>query len=303
MVWRGCTDKVVSWWCVRSWVDIQVVDRSMGNDSRVAAEVYITWGCLVLEDFLCFSLYSCSSTAKQAWLWTRFYTCLDLIFPIRTLNRAPFTISHPSYQHHQCPTPPVTLDRVSYHAPDVAGTVNTVCLLVITLFGIILKSQTVISQCATCVATILRIRMCLHPSNSCKYSNEPFSDFCSVYLEPTHWWVHVLDNWVDELPRHSGFNICQYPHRPPYSNAGMRQTLPLMNKSVCANRNTSITFRWWTLEQFSKYWRIIECWGRRPHIACFCLGTDRRSLPLDYSFHRGSNIQRRLGTSVSNGSG
>jgi len=43
-----------------------MVHRSMGNDSRVADEVYIKIGCLVLEEFLVFSLYSFSCIAKQA---------------------------------------------------------------------------------------------------------------------------------------------------------------------------------------------------------------------------------------------
>jgi len=38
----------------------------MRNDLRVADEVYIKRGCLVLEDFLFFSLYSFSCIAKQA---------------------------------------------------------------------------------------------------------------------------------------------------------------------------------------------------------------------------------------------
>jgi len=42
-----------------------MVHRSMRDDSRVADEVYIKRGCLVLEDFLFFSLYSFSCIAKQ----------------------------------------------------------------------------------------------------------------------------------------------------------------------------------------------------------------------------------------------
>ena len=38
----------------------------MGNDSRVADEVYIKRGCLELDGFLFFSLYSFSCIAKQA---------------------------------------------------------------------------------------------------------------------------------------------------------------------------------------------------------------------------------------------
>jgi len=42
--------------------------QSMRNDSRVADEVYIKQGCLVLEDFLFFSLYLFSCIAKQVQL-------------------------------------------------------------------------------------------------------------------------------------------------------------------------------------------------------------------------------------------
>jgi len=43
-----------------------MVLRSMKDDSRMADEVYIKRGCLVLEDFLFFSLYLFSCMAKQA---------------------------------------------------------------------------------------------------------------------------------------------------------------------------------------------------------------------------------------------
>jgi len=42
-----------------------MVHRSMGNDSRVADELYITRVLLGLEDFLFFSLYLFSCIAKQ----------------------------------------------------------------------------------------------------------------------------------------------------------------------------------------------------------------------------------------------
>jgi len=42
-----------------------MVHRSMGNDSRVADELYIKRVLMVLEDFLFFSLYSFSCIAKQ----------------------------------------------------------------------------------------------------------------------------------------------------------------------------------------------------------------------------------------------
>ena len=43
-----------------------MVHQSMSNDSRVADDMYIKRGCLVLEDFLFFSLYPFSCIAKQA---------------------------------------------------------------------------------------------------------------------------------------------------------------------------------------------------------------------------------------------
>jgi len=45
-----------------------MVHRSMKNDLTLADEVSIKRGCLVLEDFLFFSLYSFSCIAKQVQL-------------------------------------------------------------------------------------------------------------------------------------------------------------------------------------------------------------------------------------------
>jgi hypothetical protein len=64
-MWRGCTDKGLRWWCVRSWVEIRRVHRSMRNGSMVMDELYIKKGLSALEDFLFFSLYSFSCIAKQ----------------------------------------------------------------------------------------------------------------------------------------------------------------------------------------------------------------------------------------------
>jgi len=72
------------WWCLRSGWDIRMVHRSMRNDLRVADKVYIKRGCLVLEDFLFFSLYSFSWIAKQARHWNSFDSCLFLTLSIRT---------------------------------------------------------------------------------------------------------------------------------------------------------------------------------------------------------------------------
>lgn len=42
-----------------------MVHQNMKNDSRVEEEVYIMRCCLVLEDFICLSLYLSSSEAKE----------------------------------------------------------------------------------------------------------------------------------------------------------------------------------------------------------------------------------------------
>ena len=52
MMWRGCIDKKLRWWCVRSWDEIQMIHQSMRNGSRVAHELYIKRELLALEDFL-----------------------------------------------------------------------------------------------------------------------------------------------------------------------------------------------------------------------------------------------------------
>jgi len=56
-----------------------MVHQSMRNDSRVADELYIKRVLLVLEDFLFFSLYSFSCTAKQVMTLKQFRLlfCLD----------------------------------------------------------------------------------------------------------------------------------------------------------------------------------------------------------------------------------
>jgi len=108
------------WWCVRSWLDIQMVHRSMWNDSRVADEVYIKRGCLVLEGFLFFPLYSFSCIAKQARLWPSVDSCHVLIPSMQTSKHlVPMTISHYRYHYHLRPTPPVTT-TMCYLAPASA---------------------------------------------------------------------------------------------------------------------------------------------------------------------------------------
>jgi hypothetical protein len=68
-----------------------MVHRSMGNDSRMADELYIKRVLLVLEDFLFFSLYSFSCIAKQVTTLKqlRLLSCLD---PLET-NLEPAVLS------------------------------------------------------------------------------------------------------------------------------------------------------------------------------------------------------------------
>jgi len=58
-----------------------MVHRSMGNDSRVAEELYIKRVLLALEDFLFFSLYSFCCIEKQATTLKqlRLLSCLDFL--------------------------------------------------------------------------------------------------------------------------------------------------------------------------------------------------------------------------------
>ena len=113
LMWRGFVVMECGWWCVTSSRRIQMILRSMENDSRVPDKLYMLWGWLVLEDFLFFSLYSFScieklpTTLKQLRLWS----CLDAL----EINFEPclrVQISHYHYPNHQRPTPPVTLNRV-----------------------------------------------------------------------------------------------------------------------------------------------------------------------------------------------
>jgi len=179
---------------------------------------------LALEDSLFFSLYSFSCIPMQARLSPCTDSCPVLIPSIRILKPIVLiTISLYGYQYHLHPTPPITLERVFYTVPDIECIVNIVWLLMLILHGSTVKLPMVIFQFAICVATILRNYMCLHPSNGCKYCNEPCSVICWVYLWPNHWRFHICDDCVDELPRLNRFNIRQYPHRSPYSNARIRQ--------------------------------------------------------------------------------
>jgi len=59
-----------------------MVHRRMGDDSRVADELYIHAVLLALQDFLCFSLYLFFCIAKQVTTLKRFNRCLVLISSI-----------------------------------------------------------------------------------------------------------------------------------------------------------------------------------------------------------------------------
>jgi hypothetical protein len=48
---------------------IWLAHRSMKDDSKVANKLYIKTGCLMLEDFHFFSLYSFSSIASNSTTW------------------------------------------------------------------------------------------------------------------------------------------------------------------------------------------------------------------------------------------
>jgi len=193
-----------------------MVHRSMRTDLRVADEVYIMIDSFVLEDFFFFSLYSVSCIAKQAWIWNSSASCLVLISSIRTSKHlVPIMILHYCYESHHCPTPPITLERVPYNVPDLRCTVKIVWLPVLIMFGITVKSPTVISWFATWVATILRIQMWLHSSNGWKYCNIPCSVTCWVYFWPNHRWFHVCNDFVDKLPRLIGFDIHYDPYWSP----------------------------------------------------------------------------------------
>jgi len=80
------------------------------------------------------------------------------------------------------------------------------------LLGTTAKLPIAMFQFGFFVATIVRNYMCLHPSNGCRYCNEPCFGTSWVYLGPNHRWFHVCDDCVDELPRLTGFDIGQYPH-------------------------------------------------------------------------------------------
>ena len=113
MMWHGVIDKALCCWGVWSKEDIPMVYWNMRNDSSVVDEVYIKRGCLVLEDFLFFSLYSRCCIAKQARLWNSTDLYLGLSPSIQTSKSLDLiTISHYCYQYDLQPSPPITVERV-----------------------------------------------------------------------------------------------------------------------------------------------------------------------------------------------
>jgi len=86
----------------------------MEDGSSMADEVYIQRGCLVLEDFLFFSLYSFSCIASNSTtLGILFDSCLCLVLSIRISSSV---LQHP---HHALMTLPVTLEPVSPHIHQI----------------------------------------------------------------------------------------------------------------------------------------------------------------------------------------
>jgi len=81
----------------------------MGNDWRVADELYIKRVLIVLEDFLFFTLYSCCCIAKQVSTLKqlRLLSCLDFL-DTNLDRRVLFSDITLSYQYHLRQTPPVT---------------------------------------------------------------------------------------------------------------------------------------------------------------------------------------------------
>jgi len=264
-MWRGDIEKELCWWCVRWWKDIQIVHRSIRDHLRVADEVNKKRGCLLLEDFLFFSVYLFSYIAQQVQLSTSSDSCLALIPTIWSSKRLILiTISHHCYQYHLRPTLPVTLALVFYNVPDIECIVDPVWHFVLIMFGITVKIPTVISWSAVCAAAISYNWMCLHQSNGCWYCHEPCCVSCWVYLRPNHQWIDVCDDCVDELRRLTGFDISQFPHRSPYSNVRVCQQLYFLNELIWSCWNSVCDFRTRTFEWF---WYHHSCtcsglWGR-----------------------------------------
>jgi len=79
MMWRGCSDNELCWWCVKSWDGIRMVHGSMRNGSRVEGKLYMQRVLLALEEFRFFSLYMVSCIANQLTTLTqlRLWPCSD----------------------------------------------------------------------------------------------------------------------------------------------------------------------------------------------------------------------------------
>jgi hypothetical protein len=65
MMWRGGIDNMLYWWCVRSWDEIKMIHQSMPNDLRVADQLYMKRGLLLVENSLFVSHYWYACIAKQ----------------------------------------------------------------------------------------------------------------------------------------------------------------------------------------------------------------------------------------------
>jgi len=136
-MWHVGTDKMVGWCCVRSWGPVQMINRSMRNNSKVVDKLYIKRGCLLLEDFPFFSLYSCSSMTNRYTTFKqhRLMSCLELSIhnsnvPVSLPNfiivtsityTQPCPLHHVSFQHcgltHFCSSTHLHLHQHSSNIP------------------------------------------------------------------------------------------------------------------------------------------------------------------------------------------
>ena len=124
----------------------------------------------------------------------------------------------------------------------------------LTLFGTNVMLPIVTFWFGICEAETFRNWMCLHPWNSCKYSNEHGSATCWVYRRPNHWWIQVCDNWVEQLAQPTGFDIRQCPHQSSYSNARVSRSLYVPNNVFWAGRNHLFASGTRTSKRCSYYW-------------------------------------------------
>jgi len=223
--------------------------RSMMINSTETDKLYIKRGCLVLKNLLFFSLYSFSCIAKRVTTLKqlRFISAFDsadtnFVYPVL------ITISHFCKHYRLRPNPPITLEWVLHNVPNIECPVNTVWPPVLILSSITVERLTVISRFATSAAAIMLNRICLHLLNGCSYCHEPCSARCWVCLTSNHHWIDNCDDCDDELPPRTGFDIHQFPHGSPDSNANVQQQLYFPNQLIWSCWNHLSCFQTQTLE-------------------------------------------------------